>query len=154
MGEFTSHLPVARQKITTLSPRDQIGGDLAWNIKTARETSNMGIGVPQCTLRTYQPTPTTVRFTVSTRAAPERVVGQVKHYLLLAGRILIASILSFILWMKWVVLSQDPEAVPTMLQHSTCGQLALWTAEHVPSLYLLPMAFLITLAIVQRGYKG
>jgi hypothetical protein len=114
----------------------------------------MGIGVPQCTLRTYQPTLTTVRFTVSTRAAPERVVGQVKHYLLVAGRILVVSILIFILWIKWLVVYQVPDAVPAVLQYSTCGQMALWIAERVPSVYLLPIAFLITLAIVQRGYKG
>lgn len=114
----------------------------------------MVAGVPQCTLRIYQPTPTTVRFTVSTRASPERFLGQVTHYLLLAGRVLVASIVLFTLWMKWLVLHQSTKPIPAMLKCSPPGYGIMWIAERVQTPHLLPVALLIMWVIVQRGYKG
>lgn len=114
----------------------------------------MVAGVPQCMLRIYQPTPTTVRFTVSTRASPERFLGQVPHYLLLAGRILVASVVLFTLWMKWLVLHQSTAPIPLMLVSSPSGYAIKCIAESIPAQYLLPVALLIMWIIVQRGYKG
>lgn len=114
----------------------------------------MVAGVPQCTLRIYQPTPTTVRFTVSTRPAPERFLGCVTRYLLLGGRILFASIVFFTLWMKWLVMHQSSAPILAMLNRSSFGHGIKCIAERVPTLYLLPVALLITWVIVQRGYKG
>ena|SRR5215469_9509704 len=111
-------------------------------------------GVPLCTLRTYQPTSTTVRFTVSTRAAPEQFVGRVTHYLLLAGRIVLASIVLLILWMKWQNMLQHSPHLPSLLAQSGLDFVMKWIAERVPGQYLVPVALLLLWIIVQRGYKG
>ena len=111
-------------------------------------------GVPLCTLRTYQPTPTTVRFTVSTRAAPEQFVGQVTHYLLLAGRIVLASIVLSILWMKWQNMLQYSPHLPSVLTQSGLDYSMKWIVERVAAQYLFPVALLFLWIIVQRGYKG
>src|SRR5579871_1646998 len=111
-------------------------------------------GVPLCTLRTYQPTPTTVRFTVSTRAAPEQFVGRCVHYLLLAGRLLLASIVLLILWIKWQNILQHSLHLPSVLAQSGLGYSMKWIAEQIPARYLVPVALLFLWVIVQRGYKG
>lgn len=111
-------------------------------------------GVPLCTLRTYQPTPTTVRFTVSTRAAPEQFVGRLAHYLLLAGRLVLGTIILLILWMKWQNLLQHSWHLPSGLAQSGPGSTMKWIAEQVPARYLVPVALLFLWIIVQRGYKG
>ena len=114
----------------------------------------MVAGVPQCTLRIYQPTPTTVRFTVSTRGAPERFLGRITHYVLLVVRIAIAATLVLILWVKWLALHPKTRVVPQLLERFGPGYGLTWVADRVPAMYLLPAALLITWVIVQRGYRG
>src|SRR5947207_2441165 len=111
-------------------------------------------GVPLCTLRTYQPTPTTIRFTVSTRAAPEQFVGRFAHYLLLAGRLVLGSIVLLMLWIEWQNILQHSSHLPSFVAQSGPGYAMKWITDTIPARYLVPLALIFLWIIVQRGYKG
>jgi hypothetical protein len=111
---------------------------------------------PICNLRVTRPTSTTISFTVSTRRPLETVTARVLHYLSICIRVLIASAVLLILWMKWDLLypSAEEPGVPTWIASSLPGAAAILIAHKVMARYLVPLSGLALWACARRGYTG
>lgn len=114
--------------------------------------------VPTCNLRTHRPTPTTVSYTVSTRAPLRTLTARLIHYLALFSRILIASCLLVLLWAKWraTYLQRFLQwiAVEDALRDSALGRAFLGFAKGLNAVYLVPAALMGLYACSWRGYTG
>ncbi|KAF2427288.1 hypothetical protein EJ08DRAFT_671737 [Tothia fuscella] len=109
---------------------------------------------PPSALRITRPTPTTISFTVSTRAPLETISARVLHYLSLALRVVIASAILFLLWTKWELLYPSVEGggVPKWLVSSWPGKIATLMAKGVMTRYLVPLAGGVLWLCARRGY--
>jgi hypothetical protein len=111
---------------------------------------------PPCNLRINRPTPTTVSFTVSTRAPLTTLTSRLIHYTALASRIIIAASIILILATKWCLWStrEGWNHLPTWLSLSLPGQGAKFVAENAMARYLLPVSLVVLWACARRGYTG
>jgi len=111
---------------------------------------------PPCNLRINRPTPTTVSFTVSTRAPLTTLTSRLIHYTALASRIIIAASIILILATKWCLWStrEGWNHLPTWLSLSLPGQGAKFIAENAMARYLLPVSMVVLWACARRGYTG
>jgi hypothetical protein len=111
---------------------------------------------PPCNLRINRPTPTTVSFTVSTRAPLTTLTSRFLHYTALASRIIIAASILLILSTKWCLWSTKEgwNHLPTWLSQSLPGQGAKFVAENAMARYLVPVSMVVLWACARRGYTG
>jgi hypothetical protein len=111
---------------------------------------------PPCNLRINRPTPTTVSFTVSTRAPLTTLTSRLIHYTALASRIIIAASIILILATKWCLWSTKEgwNHLPTWLNQSLPGQGAKFVAENAMARYLVPVSMAVLWACARRGYTG
>lgn len=111
---------------------------------------------PPCNLRINRPTPTTVSFTVSTRAPLTTLASRLIHYSALASRIIIAVSIILILATKWCLWSTKEgwNHLPIWLNQSLPGQGAKFVAENAMARYLVPVSMVVLWACARRGYTG
>src|ERR1700759_485536 len=112
--------------------------------------------VPNCNLRTHRPTPTTASYTVSTRAPLDTVPARLFHYSTLAARILVASLIVFVVWMKFLAVYPNLQwpGGENALRDSALAQAGFDVLAGVPSLYLAPAACAGLWICSWRGYTG
>jgi hypothetical protein len=111
---------------------------------------------PPCNLRIKRPTPTTVSFTVSTRAPLTTLTSRFIHYTALASRVIIAASILLVLSTKWCLWStrEGWNHLPTWLSQSLPGQGAKFVAENAMARYLVPVSMVVLWACARRGYTG
>jgi hypothetical protein len=111
---------------------------------------------PPCNLRIKRPTPTTVSFTVSTRAPLTTLTSHFIHYTALASRVIIAASILLVLSTKWCLWStrEGWNHLPTWLSQSLPGQGAKFVAENAMARYLVPVSMVVLWACARRGYTG
>ncbi|KZM18904.1 uncharacterized protein EKO05_0010379 [Ascochyta rabiei] len=107
---------------------------------------------PAQTLRTLQPTPSTVSFTVSTRPTPATVAAKLRYYAGLLIRIVAGALALTTLWAKW------------RITHGRSTDILLWTLggpqtaallEAIGGLgwqFVAPGAMVVLFVVLRRGY--
>jgi phosphatidylinositol glycan class H protein len=111
---------------------------------------------PVCALRVLKPTPTTVCFTVSTRAPLKTRASRYIHHFLLTLRFLLACQVLLLLWTQWQLLAakEHGKDVPPWILNSGPGRLATWASDSMMPRYLVPVALFALWLILRRGYTG
>ncbi|KAE9986915.1 hypothetical protein EG328_004357 [Venturia inaequalis] len=109
---------------------------------------------PPCNLRINRPTPTTVSFTVSTRAPLTTLTSRLIHYTAAVSRIIIAASIILILTTKWCLWSTKEgwNHLPEWLGQSLPGQGAKLVAENAMAMYLVPVSMAVLWLCARRGY--
>ncbi|KAF2673363.1 hypothetical protein BT63DRAFT_451406 [Microthyrium microscopicum] len=109
---------------------------------------------PICTLRKLEPTPTTVSFTVSTRAPIETLQARLIHYGFLAVRFLLVAQVLLVLWTKWdsTMVHSNQATIPQWLSDTPTGQWAAMLANAAAVRYLVPICVFSMWILVRREY--
>lgn len=111
---------------------------------------------PAQILRTLQPTPYTVSYTVSTRAIPGTVLARLAQHVDTVLRILVGLATVLFLWVKWCTTYNK-----SLYPYSTVPVAVIlrdWHLDTVISacqwLYLLPSTLMILYLVLRRNYTG
>ena len=109
---------------------------------------------PGLRFNVLQPTPSSVRFTVSTRPVPKTLVGVVWRYVSIALRALVGLCTAVLLWTKWRITVEKPTtvlqwAVGRAREAALLELVAAW-----PWLYVAPAALIAFLPVFRKGYTG
>lgn len=114
--------------------------------------------VPTCNLTTHRPTPTTVSYTVSTRAPLRTFSARALHAVSVLVRILIASLILLVLWAKWRATFPNQWRgllrVEDILLDSSIGSSLVEVANGWKAIYLVPLSLLGLYICSRRGYTG
>lgn len=108
---------------------------------------------PVQTLTTLQPTPSTVRFTVSTRPVPRTVFALLGYYVSILFRVVFGALALFTLLVKWELRSGRQRVLHIIL--GTGGE--AWITQWLQDLrwrYLIPVVSVILYLVLRRGYTG
>ncbi|KAF2683095.1 hypothetical protein K458DRAFT_341006 [Lentithecium fluviatile CBS 122367] len=108
---------------------------------------------PPQTLRTLQPTPSTVSYTVSTRPLSRTLPAILAFYIGVAVRILLGASTLVLLWTKWRVSSAKSTGLLSWVFRAAGEESLARFAESLPWKYLAPSALLLLWLVLQRGYK-
>lgn len=109
---------------------------------------------PTQTLRTLQPTPSTVSFTVSTRPVPATVAAKLSYYVGLLTRLMLGACVLLLLWTKWrISYGQSTDTLLFLLGGPQTAALlkgvgGLWWG------YVGPGAIMVLYLVLRRGYTG
>jgi phosphatidylinositol glycan class H protein len=109
---------------------------------------------PTQTLRTLQPTPSTVSFTVSTRPVPATLAAKLSYYVGLLTRLMLGACVLLFLWTKWCTsYSQSTDTLLFLLGGPRTAALlegigGLWWG------YAGPGAITVLYLVLRRGYTG
>lgn len=110
---------------------------------------------PTQTLRTLQPTPATVRYTVSTRSGTQTAAAKLRFYLGLVVRLLVALGLAALLWTKWCTTFGTPYVMASLTLAKLPHESALLASvEALPWRYLAPVSLLVLYMALRRDYQG
>lgn len=109
---------------------------------------------PAQTLRTLQPTPSTVSYTVSTRPAQKKVIASLAHYAGLLFRVAVGLATVLFLWVKWsVTFEKSTSTLGWVLGDRYVAQL-LQLGAVCQWRYLGPAAAFILFLVFRRNYTG
>jgi phosphatidylinositol glycan class H protein len=109
---------------------------------------------PAQILRTVQPTPLAVSYTISTRPRPNTVLAKVASYVGALVRVLVALSTALMLWVLGGFYSERTEHVLMhSLGHLKTAQL-LELANKCQWVYAAPCAVLIFILLFRRNYVG
>lgn len=109
---------------------------------------------PSQTLTTFQPTSSTISFTVSTRPVPKTLPAIVGFYISILVRLLIGALTFATLWTKWRSRSEESTAALEWAFGHVFEAWFIKTLETIQWRYLAPIAMLITFMVFRRGYTG
>ncbi len=114
---------------------------------------------PKQTLWTLQPTPSTIKYTVSTRPMPKTLVARVGRYVGILIRALTALCVLAFLWTKWQITFEKPAIVSLQRwvsrnSNTTMANEFLKLAETSPWHYIAPAAIVVLFLVFRRGYTG
>lgn len=110
------------------------------------------VSPPAQTLRTLQPTPSTIQYTVSTRSVADTLPSILGHYIGIVIRILVGLSTVLLVWAKWRM-SYEPS--PTLLgwiPHTAWETQALLLADRCHWRYLAPISLLVLFLVFRRNY--
>lgn len=109
---------------------------------------------PAQTLTTFQPTPSTISFSVSTRPVPKTLPALLRFYVSVLVRIIAGIAALTALWTKWRI---DNSKETVMLGQLLGYAVETWLVQIVQATqwrYLAPGALATLWAVVRRGYTG
>lgn len=109
---------------------------------------------PKQLLRTLQPTPTTVLYTVSTRPRPHTLLARAAVYVGTLVRILVGLATALVLWVKCrYEVSRTEYTLLHILGRLRTDQLLVFVDE-CQWRYLVPIALVIFFLVFRRNYTG
>lgn len=111
------------------------------------------VAPPKQTLRTVQPTPSTVCYTVSTRSDPQTVPAQLVHYVSIVLRIVLGVCALLVLLAKWE-LSFGKRRFVTQGLNADNAPLAMRLVEEGQWRYIVCGALVTLWLVLRRGYTG
>lgn len=109
---------------------------------------------PKQTLRTLQPTPSTVSYTVSTRPVPKTLPAILGFYIGIPVRILIGIGTLVVLWTKWRVSTTKSTGLLLWMFGNAGKEQLVKVADMSQWRYLAPGALLVLYLVFHRGYTG
>lgn len=109
---------------------------------------------PAQILRTLQPTPSTIQFTVSTRPIPTTFPAIVGYYINIMFRVLLGLTTTLLLWTKWRITFEQSTAILLYVLDTSREAWLLKLAESYQWRYLAPSALVILILVFRRGYIG
>ncbi|KAF2873548.1 GPI-GlcNAc transferase complex, PIG-H component-domain-containing protein [Massariosphaeria phaeospora] len=107
---------------------------------------------PSHTLRTFQPTPSTISYTVSTRPVPKTLPALLALYISVLVRIVVGALVAGTLWVKWHVSSGRATEWLGELFGSTSEAWLVRATEMLPWRYLAPGSAVLLYMVLKRGY--
>ncbi len=114
---------------------------------------------PKQTLWTLQPTPSTIKYTVSTRPVPKTLVARAGRYVGIVLRVVIALCVLVFLWTKWQI-TFEKQAIVSLQRwisrnsNTTMANEFLKLAKTSPWHYIAPAAIVVLFLVFRRGYTG
>ncbi|KAF2832384.1 hypothetical protein CC86DRAFT_313370 [Ophiobolus disseminans] len=107
---------------------------------------------PAQTLRTLQPTSSTVSYTVSTRPVPRTIPAICLHYISILVRVVLGLATVLLLWMKWRVTNGNLSYIEVQISSSLKDWQVDRFAEACRWKYLIPGALVILFLVFRRNY--
>ena len=109
---------------------------------------------PAQTLRTLQPTSTTISYTVSTRSIPRTVSSRVLYYVGILLRVGLGVTTTLLLWLKWRTANEKLYLYEGMVIELLKSWRIDGLAEACHWRYLIPGAMAILFLVFRRNYTG
>ncbi|KAI8930843.1 hypothetical protein NX059_011863 [Plenodomus lindquistii] len=107
---------------------------------------------PAQTLRTLQPTPSTIQYTVSTRRVADTFPAKVGHYIAVTTRIVVGLATVLLLWAKCRT-SHEPSLSFLRWTSNTAWEARLFAlAESYQWRYLTPVSIILLYLVLKRNY--
>jgi phosphatidylinositol glycan class H protein len=109
---------------------------------------------PVQTLRTLQPTSSTITYTISTRPVRKTLPAEVGYYTAILFRILLGLSTVLLLWTKWrITYDLSTHNVQQIFGSAQTAQL-VQLASQCQWRYLAPFSMIILVLVFRRGYTG
>lgn len=109
---------------------------------------------PAQTLRTLQPTPSTIQYTVSTRPIPSTIPARLTHYAGYLIRCFVGLATALLLWTRWRLTYEKSTDILQWALSSTHEAWLHKVAESCQWIYLAPSALVAVFLALRRGYTG
>lgn len=109
---------------------------------------------PSQTLRTLQPTLSTIQYTVSTRPVPQTIPAILGHYISILVRVLVGLATVLLLWTKWRTTFEQPTSILLWTLGTAREAKLLALAETCQWRYIAPSALAVLFLVFRRGYTG
>jgi phosphatidylinositol glycan class H protein len=109
---------------------------------------------PAYTLRTLQPTSSTVSYNVSTRPSRKTLLADLSHFVGILFRIIVGLATVSLLYTKWRIAFEKPTAVLLWVIGSERTDVLLGFAEACQWRFLAPSAVALLFLVFRRNYTG